>query len=141
MKYTNKQQQEIDYLKTWSKVPVTDEDIKEFIDMTVFGKQNTVIFQSQGIGENPLIRAKQRLGVTTTMWKEDMVKGLLSIEELLDEASCEYERKLILSIRDSVTPKYRKEHIRDTHGHLMGTILSITSFPDLQVYNINYVRN
>jgi len=136
MKYTNKQQQEIDYLKTWSKVPVTNEDIKEFIDITVFGKQ-----KGGKWSENPLVIAQQRLGVTTTAWKEDMVKGLLSVNNLLEEASCEYEKKLILSIRDSVTPKYQKEHIKNTHGQIMGTILSITNFPDLQVYNINYVRN
>ena len=119
MKYTKKQQQEIEYLKTWAKTLVSEQDIEEYILVTTKGIGNSGKFSS-----NPLIIAQQRLGITLDMWKEDMVKGLIGFNELIDDASCEYEKKLIISLRDSVTGNYRKDNLKQG-----GTVLSFTNFP------------
>lgn len=96
MKLTNKQKMEIDYLKTWTKFwtqkEVSNSDIEDFINATVLGKGKSGKYST-----NPLINAQQRMGITLTMWKEDL-GILITKQELLDEASCEYEKKLILSL-------------------------------------------
>lgn len=116
---TKKQQQEVDYLITWCKKPVSSQEIEEYIQITTKGGNGGKF------SNNPLIQAQQRLNVTLSMWKEDLVNGLISFDELMEESSCEYERKLITSVRDSVTPNYRRKTLRN------GTVLSFTNFPEL----------
>lgn len=132
MRLTNKQKEEIDYLKTWNKsgIEITDEHVEEYINATVHGKG-----EGGKLSTNPLVTAKQRLEVTLAMWKEDLTIGLLSFQELLDDATCEFEKKLIYSIRDSVTGKYRKETFaKHKHNGVTSyptvTDLSYQNFPD-----------
>lgn len=134
MKLTNKQQEEIDYLKTWNKsgIEITNDHIEEYINATVYGKG-----QGGKLSTNPLVTAKQRLEVTLAMWKEDLTVGLLSFQELLDDATCEFEKKLIHSIRDSVTAKYRRgafeknKHVENgVTSYPIVTALSYQNFPD-----------
>lgn len=116
MKLTKKQREEVEYLKTWCK-EVTDSQVEEYIESTVLGGG------TGKFSDNPLVQAQQRLNITLSMWKEDMVKGLISYDELMEESSCEYERKLITSLRNSVDGSYRRKVLKD------GTILSFTNFP------------
>lgn len=125
MKLTNKQRQEVEYLKTWSKIPVSDESVEEYINITVNGLNRGGKFS-----DNPLVQAQQRLGVTLSLWKEDMVKGLVSFDELMEEASCDYEKSLITSVRDSVTAKYRRQNLKENDG----TVLSFTNFPEVMKF-------
>jgi len=122
MKITNKQREEIDYLSTWLKNAPTDDEIAEYIDITVKGKD---VARTGKMSNNPLVQAQQRLNITLSMWKEDLVKGLLSIEELLEDASCDYERRLIVALHKSITPKYRRKNMT------MASPLSYSNFEEI----------
>lgn len=97
MKLTNKQKKEIDYLKTWSKNQVTDSDVSEFVLVTTKG-----IGKSGKFSSNPLVIAQYRLGVTMKMWEEDLQIGLITINELIEEAYNDYEKNLIYKIRKNL---------------------------------------
>lgn len=126
---TKKQQKEIDYLRTWTKLEITNEHIEEYIQATVHGKGKSGKFST-----NPIIQAQQRLGITTSFWKEDMVSGIVSYEELIEDATCDYERELITSIRDSVTAKYRANVLK-LYKNLQHPCplmaLAFTNFPEI----------
>ena len=108
---TKKQKEEIDFLKsliTWSKEPITEKHIKEYLDATTIG-----LGVAGKLSNNPLSQAQARLNITLAMWKEDMVKGLISVEELLEDAICEYEKKLIITVRKSVNRSYKYKKFVD----------------------------
>ena len=135
MKLTKKQQEEVNYLKTWNKsgITITDEHIEEYINSTVYGKGD-----GGKMSKNPLITAKQRLEITLALWKEDLTIGLISFQELLDDATCDFERKLIYSIRDSVSPKYRKEAFLK-HKHVKNDIVTYPVATSFSCHNFNDV--
>lgn len=128
MKLTNKQREEVEYLSTWLKNTPTDDEILEYIDITVNGKNAS---KTGKMSDNPLVQAQQRLNITLSMWKNDIVNGIVSIEELLEEANSEYEKRLIIALHKSITPKYRKENMT------ISTVLSFTNFPEI----IKWINN
>lgn len=123
MKLTRKQVEEIEYIKTWNKstLEITDKHVEEYINATVYGKG-----EGGKMSSNPLVSAKQRLEVTLALWKEDLTLGLISFQELLDDATCEFEKKLIYSIKQSISRKYRVSTFNNSK--MKPTILAFTNF-------------
>lgn len=97
MKISQPQQNEIEFLMSYfgRGVVPSQEQKEEYIRITVHGKKS----QGKFTLDNPIFTAKMSLDRTIKMWREDLVNGLLGIEELeSDFGSSEYGRKLIQSI-------------------------------------------
>lgn len=120
MKLTNKQKEEIDFLVgVFCKRRPTQEEIEEFEVQNTHGKIVGVR------NDNILIQAKRRLEISSSMWREDLTKGLLGKNELLEDfGKYPYFIRFLNSLLASVTQEYKNKIIGDEGG----TILSITNF-------------
>jgi hypothetical protein len=119
MKITKKQQQEVDFLiKEWKLSP-TEQQIKEYIGVTVLGKATDKSFEAQRDSEaNPLLIAKRKLDIMVKMWTEDLEKGLISYQELREDFNCPYFDRTLKSIWKSNSKKPYDVHYLTsvTHG-------------------------
>lgn len=129
MRITNKQQQEIDFLCNLFKVNnPTQEEIDEYIKATVLGIGQMSSGALNNGKRNRLFDAKRKLDINIKMWREDLTTGMLGADELKEDFNCEYGNKLVNSIINSVTPKYRMKVLKIDKPH---TILALTNFPQI----------
>ena len=75
MKITRKQQEEIDFLCTVFNVEPNDEEIQDYLNVSVRGKG--VGYKNIGGTNNSLLLAKRRLDISIKMWREDLTVGIL----------------------------------------------------------------
>lgn len=98
-KLTTSQAQEISFLqKEYMSRVASVPEIQDYIEATVYGKRTV----EDKLSTNPLRHAKQRLNVNVTMWRKDIIGGLLSVEEFKDYFSDPFGKKLIDSIIKSI---------------------------------------
>lgn len=103
---TRKQRKEIEFLKKTFGVSATPKQEEEYLAVSVLGKGSGKISQFQD-NQNPLLQAKRRLDINIKMWREDLTKGLLAKEELIEDFNYEYGTRLVNSILKSVTRDHR----------------------------------
>lgn len=104
---SRKQQEEIDFFCGTAKMPFipTQEEIEEYINETVHGKKTYFNESNLGNSISRIGNAKRNFDITISMWREDLVNGLLSIDELYeDEEFKEYPfaKRLIDSVLKSL---------------------------------------
>lgn len=100
MKITKSQQEEINFLAR-NFIPTEKEKI-EYINETVYGQKTN----GNRISEN-----KRILDITIKMWREDIVNGIILIDELYDDAELKqfpYAIKVIDSVVKSLDFKKYK---------------------------------
>lgn len=107
MKISRKQQEEIDF---YSRGFIPTEDEKEqYIHETVHGVKSV---KEDWRGGNRIAEAKRHFEITIAMWREDLVNGLLSIDELYEDedfGKYPYAKRLIDSVLKSLDfHKYEK---------------------------------
>lgn len=123
---TKPQKQEVDFIiKFFCKKVPTEQEIEEYINVTVHGLGKE--FQDK-FSLNILRNGKQRMQVSMAMWKEDLTRGLLSVDELKDDfKDYPYGLKIVDSIIRSVTREYRLKILSDGPH----TALAFKNFPDV----------
>lgn len=125
---TKKQLEEIEFLEKNYKVSSTPEERLDYIDWSVHGKTANVGGGGISGGKsNSLMEAKRKLDIDIKSWREDLTRGLLSVEELKEDFNSAYGNRLVDSIIDGVTREYRKKIL--AKGPY--TILVIENFPKL----------
>ena len=117
MKISKKQKQEIEFLINHfvNGDNPTEQDKIDYISKTVHG---------ESVKDNPLMVAKWNLDIMIEAWRVDLVRGLISKEELIDDFNCEFFSRLIKTIIKGITPKYRRQLLENT-GY---NALMITNF-------------
>ena len=93
---TKRQQQEVEYLTNLCKCTVHEHHIGDYIKTTTQG--STV---EDKLSNNPLREAKQRFDVTVAMWREDLINGLISYDELAEEAH-PFQLRVVNSLMRSI---------------------------------------
>jgi hypothetical protein len=122
---SSKQLQEIQFLeKNFIKRITTDEERRTYISSTVHGKRGLRI-DHRDVG-NVLEEAKRKLDISIAMWREDLVKGILSVDELKSDLDCEYGNKIVDSIISSVTKEFRLKTLIGSDA----TVCAFTNFPE-----------
>lgn len=101
MKISKKQQEEIDFYARGF-IP-TELEKEEYINETVYGikKQRNNVWERR----NRISESKRSFEITIAMWREDLVNGLLSIDELYQDeefGKYPYTKRLIDSILKSL---------------------------------------
>lgn len=101
MRISKRQQEEIDFFAR--DFTPTQEEKEVYILETVHGKKGGKdnIWQ----GGNRISESKRRFDITIAMWREDLVNGLLSINELYEDeeyAKFPYWKRLIDSVLKSL---------------------------------------
>lgn len=122
---TKRQKEEVDFLSKEFKVSPTNQEIEEFIAVSVHGKGSGKVQGAAAGATNCLLQAKRLLEITVPLWKEDLVKGRLSAGELTEGFS-DYGKRLVRSLVESVTPEYRRDALREPNT---GGVLAVTNFP------------
>lgn len=106
MKITKSQQEEIDFFSGIANPPFepTQQEKEDYIKETVHGIKR---------GINRISEAKRFMDITIPMWREDLVNGLLSIDELYNDEEFKkfpYAKKIIDSVLKSLNfNKYQKD--------------------------------
>lgn len=131
MKLTTRQQQEIDFLSFYTKAKPLEEEIHEFVRVTVFGDQH----QELRTQTNRLLLAKRSLEITAKQWREDLTCGLLAKEELLEDGWSDfpYFVRFLDNLLNGVTPEYRSKVLASGNG----TVLAFTNFPKIVVEGVS----
>jgi len=94
---TKKQQQEIDFLeKTWN-ISATVEEKREYIEQTVLGGKTDGSFE-----KNRLFQAKRKLDMNVKMWRQDLITGLVSYEEMREDFNHPYMDKVLKGIMKGI---------------------------------------
>jgi len=127
MKITNKQEQEIEFMCLFGRINPTQMEKEEYIKSTVLGGDASVQ-QWNPEKVNPLFITKRKLDINIAMWREDLTVGLLGVDEFEEEdwGRTPYFQKMLQSMINGVTPKYRTEKLKSG-----GTLLAFTNFPDV----------
>ena len=105
---TNKQKQEIDFLKSAFDVNPTKNEIEEYFGHTVKGEGIKLTKDGHSV-ENCLFQAKRRLDITVKMWTEDLANGLLGAWELTESFNNGYATRLVKSIMKGIIKKNQFE--------------------------------
>jgi hypothetical protein len=75
---TSKQQKEISFLERFIKQNFSEEEIKEYLNFTVYGKGFDLL-------NNRAYQARRRLDISIKGWKEGIEEGILTKEEILSD--------------------------------------------------------
>ena len=135
MEISKRQQEEVDFFSKTAKIPFqpTDEEIKEYLDETVRGIkiQHSNAWQKR----NRISESKRLFDITIPMWKEDLVKGMLVVDELKEDfKEYPYGIRLIDSIIKGITPHYRNKILQKALEKKEEiTLNAFTNFPNVML--------
>lgn len=98
MKITKKQMEEINFLTEDFDFPPTQEEMEEYVKMTVRGED--------GDENNRILKSKWRMDLTISEWKKGILDGDTFYCELIDDCrGNKYCEKLVKSTMDSILEK------------------------------------
>ncbi len=108
MRITQKQQEEIDWIcKHFCNgyIP-TQEEMKEYIQISVYGKGSGKVGTLGHANKNPILNGKRALDIQIKMWRKDIADGFFMVSEFDEEGLMEgYGDKIFKSIMQNLPKK------------------------------------
>lgn len=119
MKISKRQKEEIDFLVKVYRANPSQEEMEDYISVTVHGGKTK-------FPQSSLLQAKWNLDIDIKQWREDLTLGLLGKNELKTDFNCPYADRLVESIISGITKEYRRKILEKNDNKI--TVLAITNF-------------